>query len=93
MHPHDDLAAQGIPVVPMDQIPNAYGEMIPPHHAQPPPTSVPGPEWALPMRMGQEPQGGYHHHQHPHHQHHGYAQDGPGMEPMTTFFFDDADRM
>lgn len=89
----------GMPVT-MDQIPNAYGEMIPPHvhhaHHQPGPTSVPGGEWTLSMR---EPQGGsqWHHH-HPqamqyHHHPHPPQYEGPGNENMTTFFFDDGDRM
>jgi hypothetical protein len=87
------LAAHGSPYdthmemsLPLDQIPNAYGEMIPPHHHYAPPTSVPGPEWALPMRESAytyEPQHHHHQHQHQHHQHQHMG------EPMTTFFFDE----
>lgn len=91
-HHHDMPAAMTIA---LDQIPNAYGEMIPPHtqHAHHPqhhhqaPTSVPTPEWALPMRMTHEPQGGYHGHPQ------GYAQEGPGMSPMMTFFDDTEGRI
>lgn len=82
--------------VPMDQVPNAYGEMIPPlhhnhnhhHHQQAPPTSVPQ-EWALPMRMGEQSQGGYHHHQHYTPQH----DTNMAPNPMTFFFDDTEGRM
>lgn len=88
----------GMPMaVSMDQVPNAYGEMIPqyhaPHHHQHhvQPTSVPSQEWALPVRMGDQLQGGYqphHHHQQyiPVQQHH----DSDMSAPMT-FFLDDND--
>lgn len=117
-HPHASHAShhQSMTAMPvMDQIPNAYGEMIPPHvvhhhpqqspfhhqqpqHQQPaPPTSMPEQEWVMAMRMsGHEPQGGYAHpqQQQQHHAHHPqYHQEAVGMEPMTTFFFDDSERM
>lgn len=95
----------GMPIaVQLDQVPNAYGEMIPqyhhhhhqPHHQHPPPapTSIPSQEWALPVRMGDQPQGGYHHaHQHqqyvPVQQHH----DTDMSAPMTFFFDDNEGRM
>ena len=92
-HHHHDIP-QAMTIA-LDQIPNAYGEMIPPHHPhpqhahhphhQPAPTSVPTHGWGLPMRMTHEPQGGYHGHPQ------GYTQEMPGMSPMTTFFFDDAE--
>ncbi|KAF4122292.1 ZnF C2H2 [Geosmithia morbida] len=119
---HTDVGVGGIPshgmagMVPvsMDQIPNAYGEMIPPHPSayhyqhhhhhhhqqqqqqqhqhQQAPTSMPaGTEWGVPMRMGQEPQVGYHAQQQQQQQQH--YQEGPDMSSMTTFFFDDEGRL
>jgi hypothetical protein len=82
-------------MVSIESIPNAYGEMIPPmpqhhhYHHQPAPTSVPGSEWQLPMRMSHDVQGGY---DAPHYHQQVYAP-GPqdtNMTPMT-FFFDDND--
>lgn len=100
---HEPPQPMGMPVT-MDQIPNAYGEMIPPHvhhaHHQHAPTSMPGGEWTLSVR---EPQGGSWHQQQQHHHHHPQAvhyhhqqpqhHEGQGMENMTTFFFDDSERM
>ena len=81
----------GMPMaVSMDQVPNAYGEMIPQYHHHQAPTSIPSQEWGMPVRMGEQPQGGYHPHHHqqfiPVQQHH----DADMSAPMT-FFFDDND--
>jgi hypothetical protein len=81
--------------VSMEQVPNAYGEMIPQYHQQHQhhhhaPTSIPSQEWALPVRMGEQPQGGYH----PHHQQHYIPvqqQHDTDMSAPMTFFFDDND--
>lgn len=70
----------------LDNVPNAYGEMIPTYHTHPP-TSVPPEEWALPMRMGTEPQGGFQD------QHHHYAPVQQEADPMTFFFDDTEGRM
>lgn len=87
----------GMPMaVSMDQVPNAYGEMIPhyhhPHHHQAP-TSIPSQEWALPVRIGEQPQGGYHHPHHHQQQHFIPVQQhhDTDMSAPMTFFFDDND--
>jgi hypothetical protein len=82
-------------MVSIESIPNAYGEMIPPmpqhhhYHHQPAPTSVPGSEWQLPMRMSHDVQGGYDAPQY-HQQVYAPGPQDTNMTPMT-FFFDDND--